>query len=394
MPRQLQTISERLTKNAEEKHLSDKIRQAILIAPYPGQGRVMHVQLSDPTYGSNLVVRAEVMSGLETGSLPIGSSVTVKITRGKVRVVGVGGSSGLGAGGELLLGGMTFNTQAADITGAVCEGSILRLDGAGPGYLHGVAGGEDGRLITIFAEGGGVLDPFFIISDSTTEPIAENRFRVHDRNSIPLYDDIGVQFIYDGDKLRWRPIGHWPSPGQPFAYAMGTDHTTVATGTTNLSAVSGGLGGARAIPVLVTAPMFLQSVTLWNTDTANARAAEMTIFADTGKAVAREAGYGLFYATLSFTPTVASARTFSGGIRSPLMPGIYWCIIRNTSTTQTFGLGQVAVGSLGGFSARNAPGSGIGNVWQNTTIAGWTGATGQSLVRFNGAIAAESGIFS
>ena len=120
----------------------------------------------------------------------------------------------------------------------------------------------------------------------------------------------------------------------PFAYASG-EMLRSPSATVNLVIVSGGNAGAMAMPFFLYAPMLLQSVTIIQASTSNARACEFRLYEDTGAAalafVAGTAG------TFSFTPTLINARTANIGTPgTALKAGVYWLVIRNTSATQQF----------------------------------------------------------
>lgn len=141
--------------------------------------------------------------------------------------------------------------------------------------------------------------------------------------------------------LRVENYGINPASFLPSAFPVGWITTDAHSTAASLAAVTGGNGGARAIPIVVQARMRARAYVLWNTDTASARSCEMRLYKDVGtNSLEFVTGSD---ATLSFTPTVASRRSATmSGTSVYLSPGVYWLVIRNTSTTQTFGLGYTA----------------------------------------------------
>jgi len=131
----------------------------------------------------------------------------------------------------------------------------------------------------------------------------------------------------------------------PFAFHGGagvTNATDWSGAPVSLAAVSGGNGGAAIMPVVLTAPMRLISYNLWCTDTASARSAEARLYRDDGSTTLQFVTGS--DASWSFTPSAAAARSaaVSAGSGVLLRPGVYWLVIRNKSTTHTFGIGGTA----------------------------------------------------
>lgn len=183
----------------------------------------------------------------------------------------------------------------------------------------------------------------------------------------------------------------------PFASPSGLSNAATSTTTLNLAAVSGGLGGARAIPIVVPALMLLESLSIWSTDTANLRAAEWALFWDQGEATTStfvnlvSPLLGSAVGTFSFTPGAASVQTSTAtGGPYRLAPGVYWLVIRNTSSARTFGLGSVAAGDLAIANHRQST---MAAITVSLDISAWTAANGIPLVRLNGRIGAESAGF-
>lgn len=184
----------------------------------------------------------------------------------------------------------------------------------------------------------------------------------------------------------------------PYAYPIGLPQDATSGGALNLDTVALGAGGARAIPILVPSLMLVDGCSIWSTDTASLRTAEWALYWDQGEGTTdnlvsvHDAFIGSAMGTFSFTPGAASVRT-STATGGPLRiaPGVYWLVIRNTSTARTFGVGFSSVGSLavGHMRADTAQPS----LTVTIDISGWTTSNGIMLARLNGRIGAESAGF-
>lgn len=184
----------------------------------------------------------------------------------------------------------------------------------------------------------------------------------------------------------------------PYAYPVGVPHDATSGGAANLDTVAAGLGGARAIPILVPSMMLVESLSIWSTDTANARAAEWALFWDRAEAgtnnliSVHDPLIGSAMGTFSFTPGAASVRTStaSGGPYR-IAPGLYWLVIRNTSTARTFGIGYSSAGTLSVDGARSV--TNAASLTITVDISTWTDTPNVPLVRLNGRIGAETAAF-
>jgi hypothetical protein len=135
-------------------------------------------------------------------------------------------------------------------------------------------------------------------------------------------------------------------------------------------------GGSIAIPFVVAAPMKLHAYKLRNTDTAaNLRTAESRLYRLNAAASQLDFVTGTD-AAWSFTPAGSAADRQVSIATAPttLDPGVYWLALRNTSATQTFGIGY---GAFAGtfFNQQSAYlsqtlGSALGST---LTLAGWSG---------------------
>jgi hypothetical protein len=174
-----------------------------------------------------------------------------------------------------------------------------------------------------------------------------------------------------------------PGP-MPYVYPIGGGPQDVPTTALALPAA----GGSYAFPFYLASPMELTSVTVRNTDAATARTWEWAVYRqnyDTFSAgeedlvkVTNSSG------TQTFTPGAASNRTL-GDTNDPthLVPGLYWCVIRNAHATNTFGLGTQAAGTMALNTAQTKTLASLANPL-DFTAATWTKVTSIPGVRLNG----------
>ena len=152
-------------------------------------------------------------------------------------------------------------------------------------------------------------------------------------------------------------------------------------------------GGSLMIPITVPTHMKLYNVTIWNTDTASARAAEWRLYelrtgeSVTGDEIPNANG------TWSFTPSAASNQ--GSDAQTPpvyIGPGVYVLVIRNTSGAQTFGVGQQASGTMGPtFVKSKTLAAALGATLDLNTS--WTGATEIPGVILRGTFPGATGYF-
>ncbi len=178
---------------------------------------------------------------------------------------------------------------------------------------------------------------------------------------------------------------------QPYATPNGINNESTLSGTRTLAAVSGGNGGAFAIPIWLVSPMKLDSYTVWCTDTANARAAEARLYVDRLNNSATANFLTGTDAAWSFTPGAASSRlaTVSG---TPVIipPGVYWFVIRNTSATQTFDLASTGSSTAGAiYTAAAAQAiAALGSTLD--LVTSWSSTAGAIAVRLNGRVLGQT----
>jgi hypothetical protein len=225
---------------------------------------------------------------------------------------------------------------------------------------------------------------------STTDPYA-----VDDPGTSPYYarsDDPRFQRLQD-------EIDQAVSTGwAPYASMDGiSDSTNLAAGSTAFGAVAAGLGGALAVPIFLHAKMLLRSYSLWNADTANARAAEARLYVDDNASGTMAFVTGTD-AAWSFTPSAASLRTAAvSGAPVTLGPGVYWLVIRNTSATQTFGIGHSTAATGDPWSGRskinNATKEAALGATIDLTAAAWSVSAVSWPIVMNGSVFGESTAF-
>jgi hypothetical protein len=173
-----------------------------------------------------------------------------------------------------------------------------------------------------------------------------------------------------------------PSGWVTTAFAEGWSPFMAGTTAANLAAVAAGLGGARAVPIRVREPMRARQWCIYNTDAASARSAEVRLFRDVGNAnLEFVSGTD---ATFSFTPGAPARRTANmSTLPVNLEPGLYWAVIRNTSASQTFGLGFTA--QTNAIDALMNLASTTAALGATIDVTGWT----ESSAVFNVAITGE-----
>ena len=175
----------------------------------------------------------------------------------------------------------------------------------------------------------------------------------------------------------------------PFAFSLGSHHGAIVQTEANLAAVSGGLAGAWATPMAVSGPMLLSSFTLANRNTSALREAEWRLYVDTGSNTLNQVS-GVS-GTFSFTPVANSVRTSSLSTPVLIAPGLYWVVLRNTSTAQTFSIGFMNAGVLTTNTSRDNTAEAA--LSSTIDISAWTANTPLPLFRLGGRIGAEAADF-
>ena len=180
-----------------------------------------------------------------------------------------------------------------------------------------------------------------------------------------------------------------PQGYAPFAFSLGSHHGAIVQTEANLAAVSGGLAGAWATPMDVPGPMLLSSFTVANRNTSALREAEWRLYVDTGSNTLNQVS-GVS-GTFSFTPVANSVRTSSLSTPVLIAPGLYWVVLRNTSTAQTFSIGFMNAGVLTTNTSRDNTAEAA--LSSTIDISAWTANTPLPLFRLGGRIGAEAADF-
>jgi hypothetical protein len=177
----------------------------------------------------------------------------------------------------------------------------------------------------------------------------------------------------------------------PFAYPVAyTFDGTIATPTA-LAAN----GGTCQIEIELCAYMALQSVSLYNGDTASARTWGWDLyvqFVNSGivseNLVQRIANSS---SDETFTPSAASIRTITA-FKAPVIlpPGVYWLAIQNRHASNTFQLQGVSANAFAPNVIRTKTTTNPNGILLDMS-GGWTtGLTGSRCVRLNGSVFGES----
>ena len=277
---------------------------------------------------------------------------------------------------------MGIERDALAVTGTASRTWTEATVHAAPDRLY--LSNRTGALASI--AGDGVGGYFKLYPDTTGSKHIELDTEPHSQSPVRVTNE-------DGDLIGAVPIGL-----APFAYPLGLDSFATASGSLALDTVAAGVGGARAIPILVPALMLVESLSIWSTDTGSARTAEWALYWDGGDASSSTfIGYDAFLSgvlgTFSFTPGGSASVQTSMATGAPLRlaPGIWWLVIRNTSTARTFGLGYQAAGDLA--VARHRFDAAAAALSVSLDISGWSDSNAMPLVRLNGRIGAEAAEF-
>lgn len=172
-----------------------------------------------------------------------------------------------------------------------------------------------------------------------------------------------------------------------YAYMMGYVQTT----TLGTSLTIAANGGTVLLPVHLPAPMLLQSVSVWNTDTATARTWGWDLYvhyANDGlssqNTLTRIANST---ADDSFTPSAASLRTVNAAtLPTRLPPGLYWLAIQSRHATSSFDLGAIAPNAFAPNTAQTKTTTNPNGATLDAVAATWTKVTGVYCARLDGRV--------
>lgn len=189
-----------------------------------------------------------------------------------------------------------------------------------------------------------------------------------------VWDDT-LKALYVGDSVNAKPVT--PVSFQLTAAPIGLQPTDASGAALSLAAVSGGNGGTVVVPIAVTSPMVLDAYLYRSSDTASARSCELRLYYNKTNDSNSWTYFPGSAAADSFTPGAASTRTVAltgGAIVLP--PGQYLLALRNTSSSQTFGLVRTAATVIGARMHMTKSIAALGATIDIVT-ATWTGSAQQ-----------------
>jgi hypothetical protein len=154
-------------------------------------------------------------------------------------------------------------------------------------------------------------------------------------------------------------------------------------------------GGSFMIPFLVSAPFFLESVSIRSLDTTQARSWEWRLFKDVVSGTVQEiAGLN---GTDSWTASVASIRTSAATTPGLVPPGIVWLVVRNTQSGRSVAVASAAPAATTASMALDVAqtitlGSALTTTLDATT--GWAKLTTVfPMARLNGRVFGQGALF-
>lgn len=208
--------------------------------------------------------------------------------------------------------------------------------------------------------------------------------------TVPIFqtDALNGNFIIGG-YTHGLGITHW----QPYAYPVGM--SPIDTGiNVNLQAD----GGTVVAPIYLPGPMLLESVSVWNTNTATARTWGWDLYRqrlNTGNSsentLQRVAACS---ANQTFTPTVASLRTITAGSAPVFLePGIYWIAIQCRHATNVFGLLRSNVNIFGLNTSQQKNTTNPNGATLDFVAATWTKRQEVPMCVLNGRVFGETTAF-
>ncbi|HEU4345377.1 MAG TPA: hypothetical protein VFU31_27815 [Candidatus Binatia bacterium] len=191
-----------------------------------------------------------------------------------------------------------------------------------------------------------------------------------------------------------NPASDFAVGWMPYAYMMGYPLTT-AIGTSLAIAAN---GGTLAVPVYLPAPMALESVSIWQTDTATAREWRWDLYLDavndalsSSNTLTRKAAAT---AVQAFTPSAASKQTIAAATDpTKLSPGLYWLAIQSTHATSALTIGAIADNDFTNNTAQTKTTTNPNGATLDMVSATWTKVTDLYCVRLNGQVFGGSSLF-
>lgn len=191
-----------------------------------------------------------------------------------------------------------------------------------------------------------------------------------------------------------NPASDFAVGWQPYAYMIGFPQTT-AIGTSLAIAAN---GGTLAVPVQLVAPMALESVSIWQTDTATDREWRWDLYLDavndalaSSNTLTRKAAAT---AVQAFTPSAASKQTLAAATDpTRLSPGLYWLAIQCTHATNALTIGAIADNDFACNTGQTKTTSNPNGATLDFVAVTWTKVTDLYCVRLNGQVFGGSGLF-
>jgi hypothetical protein len=140
-----------------------------------------------------------------TGNVTLNGNVTVAGTN---TFTVNGGNTSLGADLDVTSSvafkhGTDISTTGTLDDLSISDSSLLRLSGASAQTLDGIAGGRDGRILTIINVGTANLT----IADEAAGSTAANRIRTGTGGNISVAVNSSTTLVYDSQASRWRVVG-------------------------------------------------------------------------------------------------------------------------------------------------------------------------------------------
>lgn len=266
------------------------------------------------------------------------------------------------------------------IAGGTAVGILLRA----ASYADGPA--RDHWFGRVYASSGGML-----LQGTETATYPVSRIRIDHYDTIEA-DSVPTPYVGDGATVFWHD-GSLPviASRAPFAYPMGFDIGGTYSSSMALAVESGGLAGAVAVPIVLSCPMRLQRVMLRQANVASLRSAEWGLYLDNGDITSNKL-VRVASGTYSFTPSGADNRA-SAASGAPVMlgAGLYWFVLRNTSSTYTFDPATAVSGNFNRSVARTN--SAVAALDDTIDISAWSGSTDSLAMRLDGRIAGEASAF-
>jgi hypothetical protein len=322
--------------------------------------------------------------GNATGTLSLASNGGLNVTTGGavtgvstlnasglLTSVGINAGSGLIQGtGGLTIGGSVAYTKGTDYSTTGSQnnvnfgaGALIRLTGASAQTITGIAGGTDGRIITLVNAGANAAT----LSNNSASSIAANRITTGTGADLTIPADASVKLVYDSGASLWRVIGGVASSG-------GICTTCANTSLSNLSSVAINTAllttGDNTIDLGSVANSFRTlyadtSVLTGSVDTAAAAALNLGTTTQNALTVGRSG------ASTTINGSAASAITFTNF--SVSAAGAVVGVGVNSGSGLLQGTGGLTVTGAASINASGAAATNLGTGTGNTAIGNSTG---------------------